>query len=106
MKDNPYNLSGKYNDGDPELNAVSSRQVRLSHRIWGEFKIPGLRAVAMTAPYMHNGSLATLGDVVLHYSNLDEQRLHIDGEKILRPLNLSESQVDDLVSFLQSLGYE
>ena len=106
VRANPYNLLGKYNDGDPGLNAVSSSHVRLTHRNWGEFKIPGLRAVAATAPYMHNGSLPTLRDVVLHYSNLDEERLHSDGVKILRPLKLSDSEIDDLVSFLRSLGEE
>jgi cytochrome c peroxidase len=55
---------------------------------------------------MHNGSLPTLRDVVLHYSNLDEERLHTDGEKILRPLQLSDTEIDDLVSFLRSLGEE
>jgi len=106
VRANPYNLLGKYNDGDPGQNAVSSSHVRLTHRNWGEFKIPGLRAVAATAPYMHNGSLPTLRDVVLHYSNLDEERLHTDGEKILRPLQLSDAEIDDLVSFLRSLGEE
>jgi len=106
VRANPYNLLGKYNDGDPGLNAVSSSHVRLTHRNWGEFKIPGLRAVAATPPYMHNGSLPTLRDVVLHYSNLDEERLHTDGEKILRPLKLSDAEIDDLVSFLRSLGEE
>ena len=106
LRANPYNLLGKYNDGDPQLNALSSSHVRLTQRNWGEFKVPGLRAVAATAPYMHNGSLPTLRDVVLHYSNLDEERLHTDGEKILRPLQLSDTEIDDLVSFLRSLGEE
>ena len=104
MRENPYNLSGRYNDGDADSNAISSRQVRLSHSNWGEFKIPGLRDVAQTAPYMHNGSLPDLRAVVNHYSNLDEERLHSDGEKILRPLQLSDSEVEDLVRFLESLG--
>lgn len=103
---NPYNLLGRYNDGDSAKNAISIRHVNLTHRNWGEFKVPGLRAVAATAPYMHNGSLATLRDVVLHYSNLDEERLHSDGEKILRPLQLKPRQVDDLAEFLRSLGTE
>jgi len=104
VKANPYNLLGKYNDGDPDENAVSSAHVRQTHRNWGEFKVPGLRGVAATAPYMHNGSLPTLREVVNHYSKLDEERLHSDGEKILRPLNLTPDQIDDLVSFLRSLG--
>ena len=53
---------------------------------------------------MHNGSLATLRDVVRHYSELDEERLHADGEQILRPLRLTDAEIDDLVAFLESLS--
>jgi cytochrome c peroxidase len=53
---------------------------------------------------MHNGSLATLGDVVKHYSELNEERLHQDGERILKPLKLTDSESDDLVAFLESLS--
>ena len=70
----------------------------------GKFKTPTLRNIELTAPYMHNGSLPSLRDLVNHYSTLDEKRLHSDGEKILRPLNLTRGQIDDLVSFLRSLG--
>jgi cytochrome c peroxidase len=60
--------------------------------------------VAKTAPYMHDGSLATLSDVVKHYSELDEDRLHTEGERILRPLRLSPQASADLVAFLESLS--
>jgi len=66
--------------------------------------VPGLRNVALTAPYMHNGSLDTLRDVVKHYSELNEERLHADGERILKPLRLTEAEIDDLVMFLESLS--
>ena len=66
--------------------------------------MPSLRNVARTAPYMHNGSLATLRDVVRHYSEIDEDRLHADGERILKPLQLTDAEKDDLVSFLESLS--
>jgi len=104
LRANPFNLLGKYNDGDPAQNTRSSSHVRKTHRNWGEFKVPGLRGVAATAPYMHNGSLATLRDVVNHYSALDKERLHSDGKNILRSLNLTPAQIDDLVAFLRSLG--
>jgi cytochrome c peroxidase len=52
---------------------------------------------------MHNGSLATLRDVVKFYSELNEERLHADGEKILKPLRLSDQEIADLVAFLESL---
>jgi cytochrome c peroxidase len=53
---------------------------------------------------MHNGSLATLRDVVRFYSELNEERLHADGEKILKPLRLSDAEIADLVAFLESLS--
>ena len=104
LKRNPLNLLGKYNDDPTRKNAVSTQHVALQHRNWGEFKVPSLRGAAETAPYMHNGSLSTLRDVVLHYSEIDEERLHSDGEKILQPLHLTKQEVDDLVAFLESLS--
>jgi len=53
---------------------------------------------------MHDGSLATLRDVVVHYNEIDIERLHADGEAILEPLGLSEQEIDDLVTFLETLG--
>jgi cytochrome c peroxidase len=46
----------------------------------------------------------TLRDVVRHYANIDEDRLHADGERILKPLGLDKYGVDDLVAFLESLS--
>jgi cytochrome c peroxidase len=76
------------------------------HRHFGEFRVPGLRELPDTAPYMHDGSLDTIEHVVQHYSELDEDRLHADGERILRRLNLSPGQAADLVAFLRTLGRE
>ena len=95
----PFNRLGVFNDGQSERNALATSHVRLQHRNWGEFKVPSLRAVVKTAPYMHNGSLPSLRDVVRHYSEINEERLHTDGEKILRPLKLNESEIKDLVIF-------
>jgi len=53
---------------------------------------------------MHDGSLATLGAVVQHYDRLDEERLHVDGERILRRLNLRPGEAADLEAFLRSLS--
>ena len=63
------------------------------------YNVPGLRGVAQTAPYMHNGSLLTLEDVVSFYSELNEERLHADGEKVLKPLKLTPSEAADLAAF-------
>jgi cytochrome c peroxidase len=99
----PYNLLGKYNDDASPASATKTRHVELQHANFGQFKTPGLRNVALTAPYMHNGQLATLRDVVRHYSELDLERLHTQGEQLLRPLKLSAQETDDLVAFLESL---
>ncbi|HEX6268420.1 MAG TPA: cytochrome c peroxidase [Burkholderiales bacterium] len=104
LKDSPFNLLGRYNDDASKATAVGTRQVQPQHRNFGEFRVPSLRNVALTAPYMHNGSLASLRDVAQFYSELNEERLHADGEKILRPLKLSRQETDDLVAFLQSLS--
>jgi cytochrome c peroxidase len=97
-------LVGPYSDDATGRSATKTRHVELLHRNWGEFKVPGLRNVALTAPYMHDGRLATLRDVVRHYSELDEERLHADGERILRPLRLAPGEIDDLVAFLETLS--
>lgn len=111
LLENPFNLLGRYNDqsanrrsGDDGADTrLKTRHVSLEHRNFGEFKVPMLRNVAATAPYMHNGSLATLADVVRHYSELNIDRLHADGESLLRPLRLSAQESADLVAFLESL---
>ena len=101
---NPLNLLGGHNDDRSGASAVKTRQVALEHRNFGEFKVPSLRNVAQTAPYMHNGSLATLADVVRHYSEVNPDRLHSDGESLIKPLRLSAGESADLVAFLESLG--
>ena len=101
----PYNRLGAFNDagtGDP--GAVGTRHVFLEPRHFGEFRVPSLRRLAHTAPYMHNGSLPSIEAVVQHYSQLNEERLHADGERILRRLNLSDAEAADLAAFLRSLS--
>ncbi len=111
LRDSPYNLLGAYNDDPKRSTATGTRHVRLEHRNFGEFRTPSLRNLAFTAPYMHNGSLATLRDVVDHYSTVSPDRLHADGEAIVRALRLSAREAVDLSAFLESLadpggGYE
>jgi cytochrome c peroxidase len=98
-----FNLLGPYNDDAKRSTAIGTKHVSLEHRNFGEFRTPSLRNLALTAPYMHNGSLATLRDVVDHYSNLSPDRLHSDGEAILKPLKLTDQESRDLVAFLESL---
>ena len=73
----------------------------------GAFKTSTLRNIAVTAPFMHDGSLATLRDVVEHYNNggvtkkTDPVNDFLSGG--IRPLNLTEEQMTDLVAFLETL---
>jgi len=106
LKASPFTLTGRYNDDAQAASGVATRHVEPLHRNWGEFRVPSLRNVARTAPYMHNGSLATLADVVRHYSEVDEDRLHgIPGQRLLRPLHLSPQEQADLVAFLETLSH-
>lgn len=98
-----FNLLSPHADR-PGDDAVKTRHVSLQHRNFGEFKVPSLRNVALTPPYLHDGRLATLADVVRHYSELDLDRLHADGERILQPLHLSAREQQDLLAFLNSLS--
>jgi cytochrome c peroxidase len=101
----PFNLLGRHNDAPDKAPGLATRHVEPLHRNWGEFRVPSLRNVARTAPYMHNGSLPTLADVVRHYSEVDEDRLHgIPGRRLLRPLRLSPREKADLVAFLETLS--
>jgi cytochrome c peroxidase len=84
--------------------SVTTRHVVIEPRHFGEFRVPGLRQLTRTAPYMHNGSLATVEAVVRHYDQLNEDRLHADGERILRRLDLTPAQAADLAAFLRSLS--
>ena len=85
-------------------------------RDMGRFKAPSLRNIAVTAPYMHDGSVATLEEVINNYQRggrLIEHGPHA-GDGRLSPFKsefvigfeLSESERDDLIAFLESLTDE
>src|SRR5260221_1607507 len=65
------------------------------------FKTPGLREIARRAPYMHDGSLATLEQVVEHYNHGGVDRP--SRSDLMRPLGLTAQEKSDLVSVLQRL---
>jgi cytochrome c peroxidase len=106
LRDSPFNLLGRYNDDASGASARRTRYVQRQHSNFGEFRVPSLRQVARSSAYMHNGSLATLDDVVRHYSDVNPDRLHSDGTPLVRPLALSPQQSADLVAFLRSLSAE
>ena len=81
---------------------VGSFAITHEERDWGRFKTPGLRDVAIRPPYMHDGSLCTLEEVVDFYDRGGNPNRNLDNRK--RPLHLSAGQKADLVAFLHSLS--
>ena len=73
-------------------------------RDWGVFKIPTLRDVEHTAPYMHDGSLKTLEEVVDYYNKGGQPNKNLDPN--IRKLNLTDAEKQDLVAFLKALSGE
>lgn len=67
----------------------------------GSFKTPPLRNIATTGPYMHDGSLTTLWDVMDHYNKGGEPNPFLDGG--MQRLGLTEREIDDLVAFMFAL---
>lgn len=67
----------------------------------GSFRTPLLLNIGVTGPYMHDGSLATLWDVMDHYNKGGESNLYLDGG--VEPLALTEEEIDQLVAFLFTL---
>jgi len=65
------------------------------------FKVPSLRNVGVTAPYMHDGSLPTLEAVVEHYNSGGKDHPH--KSQLIKPLNLTTKEKTDLIAFLKAL---
>jgi cytochrome c peroxidase len=71
----------------------------------GKFRTPSLRFTKYTAPYMHNGELASLEDVVAFYNKGGgKNEFNANKSKLLKPLGLSETEMTDLLAFLDSLS--
>lgn len=71
----------------------------------GKFKTPGLRNIAVTAPYMHNGMFKTLEEVVEYYNDpakIVSNSINIDDD-LKQPLGLTEKEKKDLIAFLKTL---
>ncbi|NND04739.1 MAG: c-type cytochrome [Saprospiraceae bacterium] len=68
----------------------------------GKFRVPSLRNVTITAPYMHDGSLGTLEQVIDHYEQVGQEPRRGQSKKI-KPFALSTQQRDDLLAFLHAL---
>lgn len=68
------------------------------------FKTPGLRNISLRAPFMHNGSVQTMRDVIEHYATGGIQRPSLS--PMMAPLDLTQRDIDDLIAFMESLTEE
>lgn len=83
--------------GDKELTELGRFLVTLNPADIGRFKTPSLRNVALTAPYMHDGSVPTLSEAV-------DREVYYRGLEVGRPLILTPQEKSDLIEFLKSLN--
>ncbi len=115
----PFFNTGLYNvDGEGSYPALNQGIYELTQDPddRGQFRPQGLRNVALTAPYMHDGSIATLRDAIMHYArggriiesgtNAGDGRLSPLKSGLIRGFNISESEIDDVLAFLGSLTDE
>jgi cytochrome c peroxidase len=100
LRADEFNCLGRYSDAKPEqcgeLNFLADDEASTA----SAFKTPSLRNVALRAPYMHAGQLASLEEVVRHYAQAPAAAA---GHSELKPLGLSEREVRDLAAFLGTL---
>lgn len=92
---------------DPKTSELGRFVVSRDFDGLGSFKTSTLRNIDLTAPYMHDGSLKTLKEVVQHYNHGGVTN---EGDPVndflsggIRPLGLTESEIDDLVAFMEAL---
>ncbi len=114
-----YHNTGLYNvdgNGAYPSNNTGLFDMTGERRDMGRFKAPTLRNIAVTAPYMHDGSAATLDDVIAHYQrggrrvddgpNAGDGRLSPFKSEFVTGFELSEDERADLIAFLESLTDE
>ena len=88
-----------------ELNDSGRFNISKEKTDMGKFKTPGLRNVAVTAPYMHNGMFRTLEEVVAYYNDpakFVSNAINID-PALTKPLGLTTKEQNDLIAFLKTL---
>ena len=103
LKESRFNLLGPYNDDATHEGASRTREATRERRNLGEFKVPPLRNMLLTAPYAHDGRFVTLAEVVRHHSGAPD-RPRAAGDGRLQPLALTANEQTDLVVFLESLS--
>jgi cytochrome c peroxidase len=97
---NTFQNIGLYEDYED----AGRERVSLNPADNGKFRVPSLRNVGLTAPYMHDGSLATLEEVIDFFN--EGGHMHANKNALVHPLNLDETQKGYLIDFLETLTDE
>ena len=98
-RNDPFNCLGEFSDAIPSA-CAELRFARDDNTLVGAQKTPTLRNISITAPYMHGGQLATLGEVLEHYN---EAPLSMLSHNEAKPLALRPIQLRQLEAFLRTL---
>lgn len=108
-----YNIDG---EGSYPPQNTGIKEITQEAKDMGRFKAPSLRNIALTAPYMHDGSMATLQDAIAHYqaggrtitagewAGVGSANPYKSG--FVKGFEITETEIDDLIAFLQSLTDE
>ena len=108
-----YNIDGK---GSYPLADIGLSEITLDPNDMGAFRAPTLRNIALTAPYMHDGSISTLEEVIEHYNaggradkqfnNQTQVLKNIYKSPFVKKLVLTSKEKSDLIAFLNALTDE
>jgi len=101
VRSDEFNCLGRFSDAKPEQCEELRFMASDDEAMDGAFKTPGLRNVALRAPYMYAGQIASLEEVVRHYAQAPRA---VIGRNELKPFPLTEQEARDLVAFLGALN--
>lgn len=100
LRSDPFNCLGPYSDAPPQA-CQELRYMREGSELLGAFRTPSLRNSSSTAPYMHQGQLASLREVLQHYNAAPPAV--IGHNEVEQPLRLSRRELRQLEAFLHTL---
>lgn len=100
LSDHSFQNIGQY----LEYTDIGRERITLDPADAGKFKVPTLRNIALTAPYMHDGAMATLGEVIDHFASGGLP--HANRSPLLPNFVLNEQEKEDLIAFLYALTDE
>jgi cytochrome c peroxidase len=103
LKGNRWRRDLRWSDDPSDVSRKAWADMRMETVARGSWRTPSLRDVALTAPYMHNGSLPTLEAVVDHYNQGGSPLAPGARSAPIKPLFLTGSERSDLVAFLRTL---